>query len=109
MKTYEAFLFGVGLLTLESMTIKDLKEKIAELPDDMLVMIPVNPSDAFDGLLFTPCIEESEVIEMGLDDIPEEDIAEMELLNKPIPEESSFMLVPCGYFDRVHDPAVELN
>lgn len=93
------------------MTVKDLKEKLQNLPDEMEVMIPLNAGDGFDGMFFSPCVEESGEGEMGLEDLDEEDIKERELLNKPPKTETSFLLVPCGFFsEEPHEgPPAELN
>ena len=98
-----------SFVDLGNMTIKDLKEIIADLPDDMDVLVPMNPMDGFDGSFFSPCIEETQVITFGLEDIDEDEEKEMKLLGKQIPEEESFVLVPCGFFEKEHDPTVELN
>lgn len=81
------------------MTIKDLKEKLSGLPDEMEVMIPLNAGSGFDGMFFSPCMEESGEAGFGTEDLSEEEIEEYKLLNKPLPEEKSFVLVPCGFFE----------
>jgi hypothetical protein len=78
------------------MTVGELKKLLVGANDDMLVLIPV--SQEFDGMFYSPCSGESGVTKMGTDpDVTEEELQGMELLNKPLPEEESFMLVPHGF------------
>lgn len=91
------------------MTVKELKKKLATMPDDMNVLVPVNPMDGFDGQFFSPCNEETGEVEMGLDDIDDDEMNELKLLGKEIRKEKSFVLVPCGFYDKEHDQTVELN
>ena len=88
------------------MTIKHLREMISDLPEDMEVLVPLNAGDGFDGMFFTPCLEESGDAELGLENLDEEEIKERELLNRPPETEKSFMLVPCGFF---HEHEEEVN
>ena len=89
------------------MTVKQLREKLEGVDGDMKVLIPF--SQEFDGAFYSPCSVGSGVSAMGTDpNLTEEDIKEMELLNKPIPEEDSFLLIPCG-FDEEKEHAHELN
>lgn len=82
------------------MTVKQLKEKLASLSDDMQVIIPVEPSEGFTGIFFSPCVKESDVIIIPLEDLDEDDLEQYTLLNKEIEQEESFCLVPCGFFDK---------
>lgn len=77
--------------------------------DEMLVVVPVEPMEGFTGAFFSPCIEESGKIEMGAEYLSEEDIAEHELLNKPVSTEPSFALVPCGFYEERHGVVPEFN
>ncbi len=80
------------------MNIKQLKQLLEGLDDDMVVLIPT--SHEFDGIFYTPCSQDSGVSQMGTAiNLEEEDIKEMELLNKEIPSEDTFLLIPCGFFD----------
>jgi len=82
------------------MTIKQLKKLLEGLEDNMKVLIPT--SSEFDGMFYSPCPEDSGVSQIGTDaNLDEEDIKEMELLNKQIPEESVFMLIPCGFGEEI--------
>jgi hypothetical protein len=90
------------------MTIKKLKELITDLPDEMKVLIPAEPKDGFTGAFFSPCDQDSMAVDMGTEDLEEDEMKEMELLNKEIPSEKSFVLVPCGYYDE-HDNTHEMN
>jgi hypothetical protein len=78
------------------MTVKDLKELLETLPDDMQVLVPIHPMESFTGEWFSPCIEESQVTEMGLDEEGDE-------------TEKSFTIVPCGYYNVHEGPPVEMN
>lgn len=89
------------------MTVKDLRQLLEGVDDDMQVVIPLEPTEGFTGAFFSPCLHESGEIEMGTEDLSEEDIAEHELLNKPVPAEPSFALVPCGFYEEKHiDPTM---
>lgn len=78
------------------MTVGELRKKLEGVDDNMKVLIPF--SQEFDGAFYSPCSVDSGVSAMGTDpDLTEEDIKEMELLNKPIPEEDTFLLIPCGF------------
>lgn len=91
------------------MNVKDLKEMLATLPDEMQVLIPLNAGAGFTGEFFSPCLEESGDADLGTEDISEEDAKEYDLLNKPLPSEKSFILVPCGFFQEHEGPLPELN
>lgn len=82
------------------MTIADLKEKIKDLPDDMNVLVPMNPSEKFDGMFFSPCVGASGVIDMAPPGMTMEEAERLENLKQPLPTVPEFMLVPCGYMDR---------
>lgn len=89
------------------MKVKDLKKLLENADDNLQVLIPV--SHEFDGAFYSPCSEESGITQLSTDaDLTEEDIKEMELLNKPIPEEPAFLLIPCG-FGEDKDHTHELN
>jgi hypothetical protein len=88
------------------MNVKQLRELLEGKPDDMPVLIPV--SQEFDGAFYSPCHEDSGDAQLGDEPLSEEDLKEMELLNKPIPEEPAFLLVPCGFFEE-QDHSHELN
>ncbi len=88
------------------MTVNDLRKLIEGADGDLQVLIPINQE--FDGAFYSPCIKESGITTMGLGDLSEEDIKEMKLLNKPIPEEKSLLLVPCG-FSEEQDHSHEMN
>lgn len=80
------------------MTIGNLKALIQDISDDTPVLIPF--SQEFDGVFYSPCLVDSGVCAIGTDmDVEEEDIAEMELLGKPIPEIDTFILVPAGFYE----------
>lgn len=89
------------------MTVKDLKELLENVSDDLQVLLPMTME--FDGAFYSPCIEESGVGGLGLEDLSEEDIAEHELLNKELPSQDAFCLVPCGFFEPHEGVAPELN
>lgn len=91
------------------MTVKDLKRMIRKLPDDMDILVPLNAGEGFDGMFFSPCMEESGEKELGLEDLSDEEIAERELLNQEVPVKLAFVFVPCGFFQEHAGPPVELN
>lgn len=91
------------------MTVKDLKEMLRDAPDEMQVLIPLNAGEGFTGEFFSPCVEESGEIDMGTEDLAEEEIKERELLNKPPVTERSFALVPCGFYTEHDGPHPTLN
>ena len=88
------------------MTVKDILQLVEGKPLDMPILIPA--SSEFDGVFYSPCVEESGEIGVGEDESTEEDVSEMKLLNKPINEEKVIALVPCGFFDE-KDYISELN
>jgi hypothetical protein len=90
------------------MTVGKLKQILAGISDDTKVLIPSNPMEGFDGLFLSPCEEDSDLIELGLEDLDGEEIAERELLNNSAPTEKSFVLVPCGFFGE-RDHSHEMN
>lgn len=78
------------------MTVAQLKKLLEGVDENVQVLIPV--SHEFNGAFYSPCSEDSGLSQMGTDpDLTEEDIKEMELLNKPVPEEPAFLLIPCGF------------
>lgn len=77
------------------MTVKELKDKLEGLDDEIRVVIPQD-SQLFDGFFYSPCVEESGKSEMGVN----------ENLKT---EETMFLLVPCGFFDKEHDEREVLN
>jgi hypothetical protein len=90
------------------MTVKKLKELLTNVPDEMKVLIPANPGEGFTGVFFSPCEEESTVIEMGGDEtMSEEDIEKAENTGT-LEMDKSFVLVPCGFYEE-HDNKHELN
>lgn len=89
------------------MTVGELKKILEGVNEDMQVLVPF--TTIFDGRFYSPCSIESGVAGLGTDMyINEEDIKEMELLNKPIPQEDSFLIVPCGFTEE-KDHSHELN
>jgi hypothetical protein len=76
------------------MKVKDLRRLLQEADREMDVLIPM--THVFDGYWKYPCIEESGVAELGVN----------ENLKTT---EKSFVLVPCGFFDAEHNPVTELN
>ena len=84
-KTNACFLFPA--FNVKQMTVKDLKQMLNEVNENMQVLIPV--SGEFDGFFVSPCESESGAVDMSLDE---------NLLVK----ETSFVLVPCGFFEE-HD------
>jgi hypothetical protein len=91
------------------MTAKDLKTLLADVPDDMQVLIPLNAGEGFTGEFFSPCNEDSGIGGLGTEDLSEEEIKEYQLLNKPIPQKDSFVLVPCGFFQEHEGPHPAMN
>lgn len=65
------------------MTVGELKNLLANLDDEMTVMIPLE-----EEIFITPCIEESGVEDLLLDD------------DDP---EATFVLVPCGWYCEVEN------
>jgi hypothetical protein len=79
------------------MTVGKLKELLDGMPDDMKVLIPANPMGEFDGILFSPCEEDSGVSEVGGDgSLDEEELERQDNLGI-LPVEKVFLLLPCGY------------
>ena len=70
------------------MKVKDLKILLKGVDEDMDVLIPLNP--IFDGMFKHPCIVESGVGELGVNE------------NLKTTQEM-FLLVPCGFFDVDHE------
>lgn len=91
------------------MTVAQLKEKLENVPDDMRVLIPGNALEGFTGEFLSPCIQETDAIELGLEDLDEDEIKERKLLNKPPKTETSFVLVPCGFFQEHEGPHPTMN
>lgn len=77
------------------MKVKDLRQLLEGLDEDMDVLIPM--TDTFDGYWKHPCLEESGPAELGM---TEEEYG---------PTETSFVLVPCGFFEEHEGPEPELN
>jgi len=86
------------------MTVKDLKEMLADAPDEMQVLI--SHTGSFDGVFVSPCMEDSGISEGGLYE-SEEDEKEATLLNKTATRKD-FLLVRCGFFDET-EHTHELN
>jgi len=93
----------LNIFYLVDMKVKDLKRLLNAVPptgmtyqewDDMDVLMPV--SGEFDGFFHSPCIEESGLGEMGIDEDSDETAP-------------SFMIVPCGFFEELHGVPPELN
>ena len=90
------------------MKVKELKQLLEGVDDEMDVLIP--SSNEFDGLFFSPCLLDSGVSQMGIADSIEE-LSEPidELLSSLIgKEQEEFLLVPCGFFEE-KDHSHELN
>lgn len=68
------------------MTVKELKELIAEIDDNVEVLIPLH-MDITDGLFYSPCFELSGEIEANVDGLEDLDFI----------REKSFLLVPNGF------------
>lgn len=91
------------------MTVKKLKELLAEVPEQMKVLIPGEPKEGFTGLFYSPCEIDSGVLEMGGDEhTTHEELDALENKALDLPSEKSFVLVPCGYFEE-HDNKHQLN
>lgn len=77
------------------MNVKELKELLADVDDDMEVLIPMTME--FDGYFKSPCVHDSGENSMGAvkEDGDEEEI-------------TSFILVPCGFFEPIKSTP-ELN
>lgn len=90
------------------MTVKQLRELLEGHPDEMQVLIPGNAIEGFTGEFFSPCTEDSGEIEMGLEDLTDEEIEERKLLNQEIKTDKSFVLVPCGFYTE-HEVHPQLN
>jgi hypothetical protein len=76
------------------MKVKDLKELLKGVDEEMDVLIPL--SGEFDGFFKHPCKAESGVNELGIDEDSDETAP-------------SFILVPCGFFDEHEGVEPELN
>lgn len=89
------------------MNVGQLKKLLEGVDDSLKVLVPI--TQEFDGRFYSPCSEDSGKTTMGTGEyLTEEEEKEMKLLNKPIPEEDAFLLIPCG-FDEEKDQAHELN
>lgn len=75
------------------MTVGELKELLADVDDDVEVLIPQNAEEGFTGFFFSPCAEDS-----GLGDGATDDPEDYDPLINPVPYEQSFFLVPCNFF-----------
>lgn len=89
------------------MTVGKLKELLKDIPDEMQVLVPMNPMERFNGAFFSPCEEMTGVGDLGI----EEETDEMRLLNQESASEKSFVIVPCGFFEDHEDERqmVEMN
>lgn len=76
------------------MKVKDLKQLLADADDDLDVLIPMNGE--FDGMFKHPCVEESGVLELGVDEDSDK-------------TEPAFVLVSCGFFEEHEGVPPELN
>lgn len=90
------------------MTVKKLKEILENLPDDMKVLVPAQPTEGFTGHFFSPCEKDSEVIEMGGDETMTEEQFETADNLGTLVSDKSFVLVPCGFYEE-HDDNHLLN
>lgn len=89
------------------MIVDDLRKLLEGVDGKIQVIIPL--TQEFDGAFYTPCPVDSGLCAMGTDpNATEEDIEELILLNKPVPEEDAFLLIPCG-FGEEKDHKHELN
>lgn len=90
------------------MTVGELKALLSESPDDNIqVLVPSTME--FTGVFYSPCNIDSGMTSVGTDmELTEEDIQEAILLDKPLPEEPAFLLVPCGFGDE-KDHSHEMN
>lgn len=90
------------------MTVGELKKLLQDAPDDNIqVLVPATME--FTGAFYSPCNVDSGMSSVGTDmELTEEDIKEAQLLNKPLPEEPAFLLLPCGFGDE-KDHSHELN
>ena len=88
------------------MTVYELRELLKGVDDAAKVLIPV--THEFDGRFYSPCSKDSGATTMGTQDLNEEDVKEMELLNKPTGEENVLLLIPCGFYED-KDHTHELN
>jgi hypothetical protein len=80
------------------MNIGELRKLIEGVDDNILVLVPRTME--FDGAFYSPCSHDSGKTKMGTDpNVTEEDVKEMQLLGKPVPEEDAFLLIPCGFGD----------
>ena len=70
------------------MTVKELKNLLEDAPDEMMVIIPAG--EDFDGFFYSPCLEESGIAEMGVN----------ENLKTT---ENAFALVRCGFLEGDHE------
>jgi hypothetical protein len=75
------------------MTVGELKILLADVDDDIEVLIPHNAEEGFNGFFFSPCSEDS-----GLGDAITDDPDDYDPLINPAPTEQSFFLVPCNFF-----------
>lgn len=77
------------------MTVKDLKLLLADADDDLQILIPA--SGEFDGMFKSPCMEETGVAELGIEEDSDETM-------------KSFCIVPCGFFEISHEDHIrDLN
>lgn len=82
---------------------------LSDIPDETQVMVPLNAGNGFDGQWFSPCIVESGKVKFDLEDLDDEEIKERELLNQPVKQEDSFILVPCGFSKEHEGPDPAMN
>jgi len=66
------------------MTVGDLKKLMKGVKDDVEVLIPM--SEDFDGMFTSPCIGESGLQQLGIDEETEETVP-------------AFLLAPHGFFE----------
>lgn len=76
------------------MTVKQLKQLLAKADDDLQVLIPMG--EDFDGLFKSPCVEDSGITELGVEEDSDETV-------------THFVLVPCGFYEEREENHCELN
>lgn len=88
------------------MLVGELRILLEGVDDYTQVIIPMNASEGFTGLFFSPCSDESGVYEMGTRDI--EDLDEIEVVDSDMKLDKSFLLIPHNFFED-RDTTYELN
>lgn len=91
------------------MTVGELRKMIDGVDDNMPVVIPT--SKDFKGVfsVYSPCSVGSGKSQLpACDDMTNDEIKELLLADKPLPQEDVMMLVYCGYGED-HEHTHELN